>query len=112
MGSFQVRKLKSKKAEKSVIDGEVKVLLSLKAEYKQATNKDWTPGPVTAPVSPTKQENISINENTILQKIASQGDKVRDLKAKKAAKAEVDAEVQTLLALKAEYKSLTGNITI
>lgn len=91
-----------------MIDGEVKALLSLKAEYKQATGKDWTPGAVAAPVSPVKQENISLNENTILQRIASQGDKVRDLKTKKAAKAVVDAEVQALLALKAEYKSLTG----
>lgn len=102
--------MKSEKAEKSVIDSEVKVLLNLKSEYKQATGKDWTPGAVAAPASPVKQAGSSADENTILQKIASQGEKVRDLKAKKAAKPQIDAEVQTLLSLKAEYKSLTGNI--
>ncbi|XP_018579674.1 bifunctional glutamate/proline--tRNA ligase [Anoplophora glabripennis] len=104
----KVRKIKSEKAEKSVIEGEVKVLLNLKSEYKQLTGKDWTPDAVAAPVAPVKQESSSTDESGILQKIASQGDKVRDLKAKKATKAEIEAEVKSLLSLKTEYKSLTG----
>merc|ERR1711894_685789 len=36
------------------------------------------------------------------------GDKVRDLKSKKAEKSEIDASVKELLALKAKYKEATG----
>ncbi|KAJ8925847.1 hypothetical protein NQ315_009699 [Exocentrus adspersus] len=100
-----VRKLKSEKAEKSVIDVAVKVLLDLKAKYKQTTGKDWSPNAATPPQ--VNQGNI-VDENTILQKISAQGEKVRDLKAKKANKAAIDPEVQALLSLKAEYKALTG----
>ena len=42
-------------------------------------------------------------------KIAAQGNKVRDLKAAKADKAAVKAEVDALLALKAEFKSTFGS---
>ncbi|XP_076817359.1 bifunctional glutamate/proline--tRNA ligase-like [Clavelina lepadiformis] len=38
-----VRKLKSEKASKEEVDAAVKVLLSLKAEYKQATGTDYKP---------------------------------------------------------------------
>ena len=41
-------------------------------------------------------------------KIKQQGDVVRDLKAKKADKAEVKAQVDALLALKAEFKAACG----
>lgn len=89
----KVRKVKAEKADKTVIDAEVKTLLALKAEFKQATGKDWVAGaaPVAKPVS---QESGAGDVNTVLQKIAAQGDKVRDLKAKKADKATVDAEVK------------------
>ena len=40
--------------------------------------------------------------------ITEQGNKVRDLKSKKADKAEIDAAVKTLLELKAKYKAETG----
>lgn len=40
--------------------------------------------------------------------MAAQGDAVRDLKAQKAAKEDIDAAVKQLLALKAEYKEKTG----
>jgi len=40
--------------------------------------------------------------------IDAQGNKVRQLKTDKAEKEIIDAEVKTLLALKAEYKALTG----
>lgn len=41
-------------------------------------------------------------------KIAQQGNVVRDLKTQKADKTKVDAEVKVLLDLKAQYKALTG----
>lgn len=51
----------------------------------------------------------SSNASTELSnKIAHQGTVVRDLKTQKADKAKVDAEVKTLLALKAQFKELTG----
>ena len=43
------------------------------------------------------------------EKIKAQGDAVRDLKAKKADKAEIKASVDTLLALKAEFKAACGS---
>lgn len=42
------------------------------------------------------------------KRVAAQGDMVRELKAKKAAKEDIDAAVKQLLALKAEYKEKTG----
>nr|CAI5819600.1 unnamed protein product [Callosobruchus analis] len=102
----KVRDLKTKKADKATIDAEVKTLLSLKTEYKTLTGKEWKPG--TAPSAPSSPSTPSGGENELLAKIAAQGDKVRDLKAKKADKAVLDAEVKTLLALKADFKALTG----
>merc|ERR1712050_737354 len=40
--------------------------------------------------------------------ITEQGNKVRDLKAAKAAKDDIDAAVKMLLALKLEYKEIAG----
>nr|CAH7725356.1 unnamed protein product [Callosobruchus chinensis] len=102
----KVRDLKTKKADKASVDAEVKSLLSLKAQYKTLTGKEWKPG--MAPSAPSSQSAPSGGENELLVKISAQGDKVRDLKTKKADKAVVDAEVKTLLALKAEFKALTG----
>ncbi|CAG9813214.1 unnamed protein product [Phaedon cochleariae] len=103
----KVRDLKAKKAEKAVVEAEVKVLLGLKSDYKNLTGKDWTPG--TSSLAITKQQtNSSLDESTILQRISAQGEKVRDLKAKKAEKAAVEAEVKILLGLKSDYKNLTG----
>lgn len=50
------------------------------------------------------------SEDTLVlyNRVAAQGDVVRELKAKKAAKEDVDAAVKQLLALKAEYKEKTG----
>lgn len=44
----------------------------------------------------------------LYNRVAAQGDVVRELKAKKAAKEDVDAAVKQLLALKADYKQQTG----
>ncbi|XP_069493874.1 tryptophan--tRNA ligase, cytoplasmic isoform X2 [Ambystoma mexicanum] len=44
----------------------------------------------------------------LFERVNAQGDKVRALKAEKAVKDEVDAAVQLLLALKVDYKKVTG----
>lgn len=106
-----VRDLKTQKAEKAKIDAEVKALLALKAEFKAQTGKDWTPNiasaSVAAPVSVSQPSN-SQTADDLNEKITKQGQTVRDLKAQKAEKATIDAAVKTLLALKGEYKTLTG----
>ncbi|KAL7727828.1 hypothetical protein ACLKA6_019764 [Drosophila palustris] len=107
----KVRELKAAKSDKATIDAAVKTLLSLKADYKQLTGSDWKPG-VTAAVT-VKQEKspepaAASSVSTLLGKISQQGDKIRQLKSAKADKAQVDAEVKLLLALKTDYKSLTG----
>lgn len=108
-----VRDLKTKKADKATIDTEVKTLLALKAEYKAQTGQDYKPGaaPVAAAAAAAAQPTQSCsNSSTELNgKIAAQGNIVRDLKAQKADKVKVDAELKKLFALKAEYKTLTGN---
>ncbi|XP_069699060.1 bifunctional glutamate/proline--tRNA ligase [Periplaneta americana] len=100
----KVRKLKAEKSPKSVIDSEVKILLSLKSEFKTLTGKEWKPEIQTT-------QSKAVSENSVEQissKITEQGNKIRKLKSEKAAKDVVDGEVKTLLALKTEYKTLTG----
>lgn len=112
----KIRQLKSAKSEKSLIDVEVKLLLALKTDYKSLTGQEWKPGtvaPASAPVATidlTKEEPSSGGSDIagVLGKIQEQGDKIRQLKSAKAAKAAIDPEVKSLLALKAEYKTLSG----
>jgi bifunctional glutamyl/prolyl-tRNA synthetase len=78
------------------VDAEVKVLLSLKAEYKTAAGKDWKPGQVST--SPPKVETQTQDTGELESmadsaaaldlkaKIDAQGTKVRDIKAAKAPK--------------------------
>lgn len=76
----------------------------MKAEFKTATGTDLEPS-VPVPVKSPSQPN---NRDKLLSKISEQGDKVRQLKSEKAAKAVIDSEVKVLLALKSEFKSVTG----
>ncbi|XP_075781329.1 bifunctional glutamate/proline--tRNA ligase isoform X2 [Pelodiscus sinensis] len=118
-----VRKLKAEKASKDQIDAAVKVLLTLKAEYKQKTGQEYKPGnPPAAPPftcssaatlpSPTPCNNLTssstIDSKTLYDNIAEQGEVVRKLKAEKASKDKVDESVKLLLSLKAAYKEKTG----
>ena len=59
----------------------MKTLLSLKADYKTATGQEWKPGTVPQQTSAPSSGSSDLND-----KIAAQGDKVRELKAKKAPK--------------------------
>ena len=58
-------------------------MLSLKAEYKSATGKEWKPDsrPTVSTPAASGGGNVALYD-----KVAAQGDKVRDLKSKKAAK--------------------------
>ena len=106
-----VRKLKSEKAAKPEIDEAVKKLLALKADFKAATGSDWKPGASAAPPAAAKASSppAAAAGGDIGAAVAAQGDLVRKLKADKAAKPEIDEAVKKLLALKADYKSATGN---
>ena len=99
-----VRKLKTDKASKESIKAEVDKLLALKAEFKNATNKDWTPDfkPTGSIAKASSESNSSCQLDL---NIRAQGDLVRKLKADKASKESVKVEVDKLLALKAEFKN-------
>ncbi|XP_069464687.1 bifunctional glutamate/proline--tRNA ligase isoform X2 [Ambystoma mexicanum] len=111
-----VRRLKTEKASKEQVEEAVKLLLSLKQEFKGKTGQDYKPGhpPVNdsfiTPHTLGKETstNGSSEVKSLFNKVAEKGEEVRKLKSEKAAKDKVDASVKELLQLKAEYKSLTG----
>lgn len=87
-----VRELKAKKAAKEDIDAAVKQLLALKAEYKQKTGQEYKPGnPCTAAVQSvsTKSPSSTVENLSLYDKVAAQGEIVRKLKAEKAPKVSV-----------------------
>ncbi|KAE8600466.1 hypothetical protein XENTR_v10013261 [Xenopus tropicalis] len=104
-----VRDLKSKKAAKAEVDEAVKLLLSLKAQYKEVTGQEYKPGsaPAQKP-APSPAASSSGDAKAIYEKVSAQGETVRKLKTEKAPKDKVDEAVKLLLALKAEYKEKTG----
>merc|ERR1739844_755962 len=102
------RKLKTEKAAKPEVDEAVKKLLALKADFKAATGSDWKPGATAAPAKASSPP-AAAGGGDVGAAVAAQGDLVRKLKADKAAKPEIDEAVKKLLALKADYKSATGN---
>ncbi|KAF3833094.1 hypothetical protein F7725_026759 [Dissostichus mawsoni] len=104
-----VRQLKVAKAPKEEVDKAVQQLLSLKAQFKQQTGTDYKPGmapPTSAAALPTTATNSA--SSCPLTRVNQQGELVRKLKAEKASKDQIDAAVKQLLALKAEFKQLTG----
>ncbi|KFQ76176.1 Bifunctional glutamate/proline--tRNA ligase, partial [Phaethon lepturus] len=110
-----VRKLKAEKASKDEIDEAVKLLLSLKADFKEKTGQDYKPGhpPVAQGALPKASNIVPSGPDTpeakaLFSKVALQGDEVRKLKSEKAEKEKIDAAVKELLQLKAQYKSVAG----
>uniref|UniRef100_A0A8C5CN35 Glutamate--tRNA ligase n=1 Tax=Gadus morhua TaxID=8049 RepID=A0A8C5CN35_GADMO len=111
-----VRQLKADKAPKEEIDAAVKQLLALKAEFKQITGQDYKPGSPPSNAAPpcTKTTTTSTSSSSssspahsgLYEQVSQQGDVLRKLKAEKAPK--IDAAVKQLLALKAEFKQITG----
>ncbi|KAJ1157679.1 hypothetical protein NDU88_010383 [Pleurodeles waltl] len=108
-----VRRLKAEKASKDQVDEAIKLLLSLKLEYKTSTGQEYKPGvPPSEESAISSQSKDTINNacevKALFKKVTEKGEEVRKLKSEKAAKDKVDASVKELLELKAEYKSLTG----
>ncbi|XP_021402507.2 bifunctional glutamate/proline--tRNA ligase isoform X6 [Lonchura striata] len=110
-----VRKLKAEKASKDQIDEAVKLLLSLKADYKEKTGQEYKPGhpPAAQGAVPQISNTVPSGPDTpeakaLFSKVALQGDEVRKLKAEKADKEKIDVAVKELLQLKAQYKSVAG----
>jgi len=97
-----VRKLKADKASKPEIEEAVKILLQLKADFKECTGMDWKLGLDIGSASKAG------SEEELDKKIKIQGEAVRKLKADKAEKSAIQESVNLLLALKAEFKSATG----
>lgn len=87
-----------------MLDEEQKRLEDLKKSLQKAPESTNT---VVKASSPPKRD-----VNGVLEEIAAQGDKIRELKTKKAEKSVIDPEVKILLSLKEEYKKLTGNSQI
>lgn len=105
----KVRQIKSEKAAKNIIDSEVKKLLDLKAEYKEVTGSDYKPGDRDSSGDPKQVTAVPEKGQELYDRITDQGNKVRQLKAEKAGKDIIEAEVKKLLDLKAEYKTATGS---
>uniref|UniRef100_A0A8D3E043 Prolyl-tRNA synthetase n=1 Tax=Scophthalmus maximus TaxID=52904 RepID=A0A8D3E043_SCOMX len=101
-----VRLLKTAKAPKDEVDKAVKQLLSLKAQFKEKTGMDYKPGMATPSSASTPPTSSTDSASCSFTRVAQQGELVRKLKAEKAPK--IDVAVKQLLALKAEFKKLTG----
>ncbi|XP_035992130.1 bifunctional glutamate/proline--tRNA ligase isoform X2 [Fundulus heteroclitus] len=109
-----VRNLKAAKAPKEEVDKAVQTLLSLKTQFKQQTGVDYKPGmapPTSAPATPATPPSTAPTAEPAacpFTRVSQQGELVRKLKAEKAPKEQIDAAVKQLLALKAEFKKITG----
>ena len=93
---------------------EVETLKLLKAEYKNATGTEYDankkPAGGAAPTAPAPAAAAPASGNlAVWEKVTAQGNKIRELKSKKAAKEEIMKEVEVLKTLKAEYKAATGS---
>ncbi|XP_077269800.1 uncharacterized protein LOC143901394 isoform X1 [Temnothorax americanus] len=69
----KVRNLKSSKVDRSVIDQEVNVLLSLKSDYKNTTGQDWKPANSEA-ASKKEKQNSSKPGRTSEKEVAKNAD--------------------------------------
>lgn len=109
----EIRLLKSSKADKSVIDGKVKVLIASKTKFKEIAGRDWTPSDVPSTAAPPQSAAVSSNSGDdaakLDQQVRDQGDRIRELKAAKKSKEELQPEIDKLISLKADYKKQTGN---
>lgn len=85
----------------------VECLLSLKAEYKEKTGKEYVPG---QPPAPQKSHSSSVSSSEpagpetpeakmLFDRVACQGDVVRKLKAEKASKVSVGLLCVVLLSI-------------
>jgi bifunctional glutamyl/prolyl-tRNA synthetase len=110
-----VKNLRSQKPDSVTITKEVAKLVELKSKFKNETGKDWVPSTHLNENFQQSEKNINVPSNAesddkfkLEQEINEQGNKVRELKANKAAKEVIQQEVQSLLALKIAYKNFFG----
>ncbi|KAI0977807.1 hypothetical protein GJ496_007971 [Pomphorhynchus laevis] len=103
-----VRDLKSSKAPKEQIKSEVEKLLDLKSQYRTLTGKDWTPTKPQADKVSSSNQETPLTADSLNDQIVLQGNTVRDLKSNKAPKEQIKSEVEKLLDLKSQYRTLTG----
>lgn len=122
----KIRKLKADKADKLTLKPEIDLLLSLKADYKSATGKDWKPGAHSSDSKNDKDKPAEVaysgggfteeQKATLAAaaaealdvKIRNCGDYIRKLKSEKAAQDKVLEEVAVLKYLKGLYKDKAG----
>ncbi|KAL4234118.1 hypothetical protein ACF0H5_005771 [Mactra antiquata] len=121
----KVRELKTNKAEKSIVDTEVAVLLNLKKKLAAAQGQDSAPssggsgkkkgGKKPQPVQEVKQEVTGtastgnpVEVERLTKAVDEQGQKVRELKTNKAEKSLIDGEVAKLLDLKRQLAIAQG----
>ena len=68
----------------------LEILKTLKAEYKAATGTEYDankkPAAGAVPAAPAQAAGGASGDLAIWEKVAAQGNKIRDLKSKKAAK--------------------------
>lgn len=102
--SGKIRHMQACKVDKNRINTEVTALADLKEKYRVATSKQWSQKP-GADINEYYNQYIQ----TIYNKVTEQGNKIRQLKANKATKDVIDAEVKTLKDLKADYKEASGS---
>ena len=90
---------------------EVEVLKGLKADYKKATGQDYDANkkPAGQQAAPAQAAASNSGDLALWEKATAQGNKIRDLKSKKASKDEIMKEVEVLKGLKADYKKATGS---
>ena len=94
----KIRELKSKKATKDEIMKEVEILKGLKADYKSKTgseydaNKKPAGGSAPAPAAAAPASG----DLALWETVTAQGNKIRELKSKKASKDEIMKEVDVL----------------
>ena len=89
---------------------EVDALKTLKADYKSKTGAEYDANKKPAGgAAPPATAATASGETALWEKVTAQGNKIRELKSKKASKEEIMKEVETLKELKADYKSKTGS---
>lgn len=75
----------------------------------EISKKETSSAPKERPAPAVSSTCATAEDSSVLySRVAVQGDVVRELKAKKAPKEDIDAAVKQLLTLKAEYKEKTG----
>merc|ERR1711935_858770 len=111
----KIRELKGQKVAKEAIMKEVEKLMGLKADYKAKTGAEYDANKkpsgtaaAAAPAAAAPAPAAASGDLALWETVTAQGNKIRELKSKKASKDEIMKEVNSLKTLKADYKAKTG----